>query len=198
MISAYKKILDNVVSKLESRPVLKGVHYENGNVVATDSHQLVKFSDINEDTKMNATIDLSTYLPITECNYPETDRIIPTTRTTQLIFHDPSDLTGLVSYLKACKKQVVTLSINHGELLLKEKDNAGMSYSQEVDWEGEDLELNFNASYLYNALAYLDRLHKDDRSSYNGDITVNFTSPLRPFTVEYGKMVYVVTPVRTY
>ena len=198
MISAYKKILENVVSKLDSRPVLKGVHYEKGNIVATDSHQLVKFSGINEDTEMTATIDLSTYLPITESNYPETDRIIPTDHTTQLIFHDPSELTGLVSYLKACKKQVVTLSINTEGLLLKEKDNAGMSYSQAVDWEGEELELNFTASYLYNALAYLDRLHHECFSKFDGDITINFTSPLRPFTVEYGKMVYVVTPVRIY
>lgn len=73
-----------------------------------------------------------------------------------------------------------------------------MRYSQAVDWEGKDLELNFNASYLYNALAYLDRLHHDWPSRFDGDITINFTSPLRPFTVEYGKMVYVVTPVRTY
>jgi len=197
MISAYKKILDNVVSKSDSRPVLKGVHYEKGNMVATDSHQLVLFRDVLEDTELNTTIDLSTYLPINR-DYPETDRIIPTTHTTQLAFHNLSELAGLVNYLKASKKQVVDLNIKDSGIALKLHDSAGMTYTQTVDWSGKALQISFNPGYLYNALAYLDRLYKGQPSDYDGDIVINFGSELRPFTVEYGKMVYVVTPVRTY
>ena len=197
MISAYKKILDNVVSKSDARPVLKGVHYANGDAVATDSHQLVLFKNVVEDTDMNVTIDLSTYLPINR-DYPETSRIIPTDHTTQLAFHNLSELGGLVDYLKAGKKQTVDLDIKDSEIALKLHDNAGMTYNQAVDWNGKALKISFNPSYLYNALAYLDRLNKEQPGLYSGDITINFTSELRPFTVEYGNMVYVVTPMRNY
>lgn len=197
MISAYKKMLDNVVSKSEARPVLKGVHYENGDAVATDSHQLVLFKNVVEDTELNATIDLSTYLPINR-EYPETSRIIPTKHTTQVVFHDPIEIGGMVDYLKACKKQTVDLDIQDSGLSLKLQDNAGMTYNQTADLNGEALKISFNPSYLYNALAHLDRLNKEQPGSYSGDITINFTSELRPFTVEYGNMVYVVTPVRNF
>jgi len=197
MISAYKKILDHVVSKKDSRPLLKGVHYENGNMVATDSHQLVLFKDVVEDTKLNVTIDLSTYLPINR-EYPETDRIIPTEHATQLTFYNLSELDGLVNYLKASKKQVVDMDIKDSGVALKLQVDSGMSYTQNVDWSGEDLQISFNPSYLYNALAYLDRLNKEQQGAYNGDVVINLISELRPFTVEYGKMVYVVTPVRNF
>lgn len=197
MINSYKKILDNVVSKSEARPVLKGVHYENGDVVATDSHQLVLFKNVVEDTDLNVTIDLSTYLPI-DRDYPETSRIIPTQHTTQVVFHDPSELAGVVDYLKASKKQTVDLDIKDSEIALKLHENAGMTYNQKVDWSGEALKISFNPSYLYNALAYLDRLNKEQPVSYSGGIIINFTSEFRPFTVEYGNMVYVVTPMRNF
>lgn len=197
MISAYKKILDNVVSKYDSRPVLKGVHYENGNMVATDSHQLVLFKDVVEDTNLNVTIDLSNYLPI-NMSYPETERLIPTEHTTQMVFHHLSDIKGLVDYLKASKKQFVDMTIKEQGLTIKLQDNSYMVYNQEVEFNGDDLEISFNANYLYNALAYLDRLAKEQPVEYTGDILISFNGDLRPFTVEFGKMIYLVTPVRNF
>lgn len=195
MLSAYKKILDGVVSKKENRPILKGVHYENGNMVATDSHQLVLFKDVTEDKKLNVTIDLSTYLPING-NYPETDRLIPTENTTQLVFHDLNDIKGLVDYLKASKKQLVDMTIKDQGFTLKLQDNPYMTYNQEVEWNGDELEISYNPSYLYNALAYLDRLAKEQPVEYTGDILISFNGDLRPFTVVFGNMTYLVTPVR--
>lgn len=195
MISAYKKILENVVSKKENRPVLKGVHYENGNMVATDSHRLVLFKDVTEDKKLNVTIDLSTYLPINE-NYPETERLIPTENTTQLVFHDLNDIKGLVDYLKASKKQLVDMTIKDQGFTLKLKDNPYMTYNQEVEMNGDELKVSYDPSYLYNALAYLGRLAKDQPGDYTGDVTINFNGNLRPFTIEFGKMTYLICPVR--
>ena len=197
MISAYKKILDNVVLKSDARPVLKGVHYANGNAVATDSHQLVLFKNVVENTDLNVTIDLSTYLPINR-EYPETSRIIPTDHTTQLAFHNLSEIGGIVDYLKACKKQTVDLDIKDSGFSLKVQENAGMRYNQKADWSGESLQISFNPSYLYNALAHLDRLNKEQPGSYSGDIVINFSTEIRPFTVEYGNMIYVVTPMRNF
>ena len=197
MINAYKKILDNVVLKSDSRPVLKGVHYEKGDAVATDSRQLVLFKNVVDDPDLNVTIDLSTYLPI-NIDYPETDRIIPMDHTTQIAYHNLSELDGLIDYLKACKKYTVDLDIQDSGLSLKLQDNAGMTYNQKADWSGEALKISFNPSYLYNALAYLDRLNKEQPGSYSGDVTINFSSELRPFTVEFGNMIYVVTPIRNF
>lgn len=195
MISAYKKILDGVVSKKDSRPILKGVHYQNGNMVATDSHQLVLFKDVVEDKNLNVTIDLSTYLPI-DMTYPETDRLIPTEHTTQLVFPHLNDIKGLVDYLKARNKQTVAMTINDQGLTLRLKENPYMVYNQEVEWNGEELDISYNANYLYNALAYLDRLAKEQPVEYTGDILISFNGNLQPFTVVFGNMTYLVTPVR--
>lgn len=181
--------------KKENRPVLKGVHYENGNMVATDSHRLVLFKDVTEDKKLNVTIDLSTYLPINE-NYPETERLIPTENTTQLVFHDLNDIKGLVDYLKASKKQLVDMTIKDQGFTLKLKDNPYMTYNQEVEMNGDELKVSYDPSYLYNALAYLGRLAKDQPGDYTGDVTINFNGNLRPFTIEFGKMTYLICPVR--
>lgn len=197
MLSAYKKILDGVVSKKDSRPVLKGVHYQNGNMVATDSHQLVLFKDVVEDKNLNVTIDLSNYLPI-DISYPETDRLIPTENTTQLVFHNLSDINGLVEYLKASKKQLVDMTIKDQGFTIKLQDNSYMVYNQEVEFNGDELEISFNANYLYNALAYLGRLAKDQPGDYTGDVTINFDGKLRPFTIEFGKMTYLICPVRNF
>lgn len=197
MINAYKKILDGVVLKKDSRPVLKGVHYENGNMVATDSHQLVLFKDVVDDTKLNVTIDLSTYLPI-NMDYPETDRLIPTEHTTQLVFHDLNELSSLVEYLKASKKAIVDMTIKEQGVSIKVKDNPYMTYNQEAGFNGDELDISFNANYLYNALAYLDRLAKEQPVEYTGDVTINFDGKLRPFTIEFGKMTYLICPVRKF
>lgn len=197
MISAYKKILDGVVAKKESRPILKGVHYQNGNAVATDSHQLVLFKDVTENKDLNVTVDLSTYLPI-DGNYPDTDRLIPLDNTTQLTFHSVDELAGVVDYLKAAKKQIVDMTILNDRFSLRLHDNPAMAYSQEVDQNGDTLDVSFAANYLYNALAYLERLHKEDPVNYDGDITINFNGKLRPFTIEYGKMTYLICPVRNF
>lgn len=195
MLSAYKKILDGVVSKKDSRPVLKGVHYQNGNMVATDSHQLVLFKDVVEDKSLNVTIDLSNYLPI-DIIYPDTDRLIPTEHTTQLVFHHLNDIKGLVDYLKASKKKLVDMTIKDQGFTFKLQDNPYMTYNQEVEWNGDELEISYNPSYLYNALAYLDRLAKEQPLEYTGDILISFNGDLRPFTVVFGNMTYLVTPVR--
>lgn len=195
MLSAYKKILDDVVSKKDSRPVLKGVHYQNGNMVATDSHQLVLFKDVVEDKNLNVTIDLSNYLPINR-NYPETDRLIPTEHTTQLVFHDLNELSSLVEYLKASKKAIVDMTIKEQGVNIKVKDIPYMTYNQEVEFNGDELDIRFNANYLYNALAYLGRLAKDQPGDYTGGVTLNFNGSLRPFTIEFGKMTYLICPFR--
>ena len=197
MISAYKKILDNVVSKMENRPILKGVHYENGNMVATDSHQLVLFKDVVDDKSLNVTIDLSTYLPI-NMDYPETDRLIPTEHTTQMVFHHLSDIKGLVNYLKASKKQLVDMTVKDQGFTIKLQDNPYMTYNQEVEWNGDELEISYNPSFLYNALAYLNRLAKEQPGEYKEDVVINFNGNLRPFTVVFGNMTYLVTPVRNF
>ena len=49
--SVIKKMLEEAAAKKNERPVLKCVHYENGNAIATDSHRLVKFNNINNNNQ---------------------------------------------------------------------------------------------------------------------------------------------------
>mgnify|MGYP002523772038 CR=1 FL=1 len=60
------------------------------------------------------------------------------------------------------------------------------------DLEGKNLKISFNPDYLRDAL----------RASVTDSVIMNFTQPLRPFTVNPDKddvaFVQLITPVRTY
>jgi len=84
------------------------------------------------------------------------------------------------------EKQTAKLSGKSAEIGNVEEDVAFK------DLEGKNLKISFNPDYLRDAL----------RASVTDSVIMNFTQPLRPFTVNPDKddvaFVQLITPVRTY
>ena len=212
--SVIKKMLEEAAAKKNERPVLKCVHYENGNAIATDSHRLVKFNNINNNKDFTANIDASTLLP---CNdkYPRTDFLIPSIDDSQVkLTLNVNTVDVLVGFLKDNRKAVVTFNISSrddinltdkiGEKLhIKMKE---VEYSSGGKFDGKPILLN--ASHLYESLRYITKLGKEwfnitsdnhiQQANYNEDIIITFYGHLRPIMITFLNMRYMICPCAQY
>ena len=140
------------------------------------------------------------YSRLLEGSYPDTERLIPTDSTTTVEF----DLMELSSALDrasllthAGRNNVVDLTLD------TEKQSAKLSgesteignVEEDVSFkklEGNNLKISFNPDYLRDAL----------KASVTDSVIMDFTQPLRPFTVNPDKtdinFVQLITPVRTF
>lgn len=211
--SVIKKMLEEA-TKGNSRPVLKCVHYENGGAVATDSHRLVKFNNINNNKDFTANVDASTLLP---CNdtYPRTDFLIPSIDDSQVkITLDIESIDVLVNFLKNNRKTMVTFNIGNkddikitnkiGEKLhIKTKE---VEYNIGSKFDGKPLLLS--ASYLYESLRYIPKLGKDlfnitsenhiQQTNDSNEIVITFYGHLRPILITFLNMQYIICPCVQY
>ncbi|MGX4644457.1 DNA polymerase III subunit beta [Holzapfeliella sp. JNUCC 80] len=143
---------------------------------------------------------LSFYSRLLEGTYPETDRLLPDSSTTDITFDSSKIFSALerASLLThESRNNVVRLVINpelHQVVLYGNSPEVG-NVEEILNVEtlvGESLEISFNPDYLKSAL----RAFKTDQ------ITMKFTQPLRPFTVvpkeNDGQFVQLITPVRTF
>lgn len=212
--SVIKKMLEEAAAKKNERPVLKCIHYENGGAVATDSHRLVKFNNINNNKDLTASINASTLLP---CNdkYPRTDFLIPSIDDSQVkLTLDGNAVDVLVGFLKDNRKTVVTFNISSrddinltnktGEKLHIETKNVDYNLGDQFD--GKPILLS--ASYLYESLRYITKLRKEwfnitsesnlQQVDYSDDITITFNGHLRPILITFLNMQYVIRPCARY
>lgn len=195
--TAYKKLLESVVSKQISRPILKCIHYYKGNAYATDSHQLVKinYNKDNKDNKEDVLINTETELP-EDGKYPQVDNLFPTNNqiiTTATI--DYSDAASLLVYLKAIKKEVLQLKVSDGKIEINSKSNMVTSINLK-GFTGEDLTITINALYLYNIFNAIASLGK--QYSLKEDIKINFLGKNYPVYIEYPTIKFLATPMRTF
>lgn len=144
--------------------------------------------------------NLSFYTRLLEGSYPDTDRLIPTTSTTSVEF----DLSELAKSLERAsllthesRNNVVKMSLNVDNQSVKlQGDSPELGNVEEElsfkNLQGDNLEISFNPDYLRDAL----------RASITEGVIMNFTQPLRPFTImpdkENVSFVQLITPVRTY
>lgn len=144
--------------------------------------------------------NLAFYTRLLEGSYPDTDRLIPTESMTKVEF----DLSTLARSLERAsllthesRNNVVKMTLDVDNQVVKlEGDSPEIgNVEEEVSFknlEGNNLEISFNPDYLRDAL----------RASITDSIVMNFTQPLRPFTVVPGRddvnFVQLITPVRTY
>lgn len=192
--TAYKKLLESVVSKQDSRPSLKCIHYYKGNAYATDSHQLVKIN-YGKDNKEDILIDTETGLPSYD-KYPELDNLFPSSNqiiTTAVI--DYSGVASLLVYLKANKKEVLQLKVSDGKITINSKSNM-VTTLELKEFTGEDLTITINALYLYNIFNAIASLGK--QYSLKDDIKINFLGKSSPVYIEYPTIKFLATPMRTF
>ncbi|MBD5429487.1 DNA polymerase III subunit beta [Lactobacillus sp.] len=144
--------------------------------------------------------NLAFYTRLLEGSYPDTDRLIPTESMTNVEF----DLSTLARSLERAsllthesRNNVVKMTLDVDNQVVKlEGDSPEIgNVEEEVAFkglQGNNLEISFNPDYLRDAL----------RASITDSVVMNFTQPLRPFTVIPGRddvnFTQLITPVRTY
>ena len=209
--SVVKKMLEEAAAKGNSRPVLKCIHYENGGAVATDSHRLVKFNNINNNKDFIANVDASTLLPCGD-KYPRTDFLIPSIDDSQVkITLDVETVDIVVRFLKVNRKTLLNFNISNKdninltnkigeELHIGEKD---VEYSIGGQFDGKPILLN--ATYLYESLRYITKLGKElfnitsenhiQPTNYSNGVILTFYGHLRPVLVTFLNMNYLICPL---
>ena len=193
--SIILKTLEKVVSQQESRPILQCAHYENGDIVATDGHQLVKFSGVSEDTELNMNINLLTGLPDNSI-YPKTDVLFVTEDQAETVLSFDSDrIKPVIGFLKTNKKEHITIDYSNKNKVIfsTNKDAGGMS----VDLPLQDSNIKdtnnkaiyLNATYMLNALNCIAGLKKQD------EVKIMLMESPRPFTIIFSNMQYTIAPM---
>lgn len=177
-------------------------------VPAQSMNELAKMlGDLSEDIEIQISENqilfilgnTSFYSRLLEGNYPDTERLIPQNSTTTLEINAPAFLRAIerASLLShEGRNNVVKLSMKSGTsqaTLYSNSPEVG-NVEEELTFnklEGNDLDISFNPDYMKDAL----------RSFGQSEVTLNFTMPLRPFTLvpseAQGEFIQLITPVRT-
>lgn len=140
---------------------------------------------------------ISFYTRLLEGTYPDTDRLIPTSFNTTVVF-DTANLRYAMERARllsnATQNGTVKLEIEGGVVSAHVNSPEVGRVNEELetlDVSGEDLVISFNPTYLIEAL----------KAISNEQVKISFISPIRPFTLlpnaEQEDFVQLITPVRT-
>ena len=140
---------------------------------------------------------ISFYTRLLEGTYPDTDRLIPTSFNTTVVF-DTANLRYAMERARllsnATQNGTVKLEITGGLVSAHVNSPEVGRVNEELEIlsvTGEDLVISFNPTYLIEAL----------KAIGNEQVKISFISPIRPFTLlpnaEQEDFVQLITPVRT-
>lgn len=144
--------------------------------------------------------NISFYSRLLEGNYPDTDRLLPETSTTQATFSisdlaSSLDRASLLTHESRNNVVKLTIKPSENEIIINGNSPEIGNVEESITFKavsGEELEISFNPDYLRDTL----------RASITDEIVMKFTQPLRPFTVTPEKedlsFVQLITPVRTF
>ncbi|WP_297815019.1 DNA polymerase III subunit beta [uncultured Lactobacillus sp.] len=189
---------------------------ENGPEVKSNlvipGNSLVEFSRIIGEKDPEITVNpgdnqvlfnignIAFYSRLLEGSYPDTDRLIPTSSTTEVEFDLSTlsrslDRASLLTHESRNNVVKLNLDTDKQSVILRGQSAEIGNVEEEIPFKnlaGESLEIAFNPDYLRDAL----------RASITDSIVMKFTQPLRPFTVTPAKddvdFTQLITPVRTF
>lgn len=137
------------------------------------------------------------YSRLLEGNYPDTNRLIPTSFNTEITFSVPTFLAAIerASLLShEGRNNIVRLAIADNSVILYGNSPEIGKVEEELVYEkvsGDPLEISFNPDYMQDAL----------RAFGDMSIKIQFISAIRPFTLEPSEgdvsFIQLITPVRT-
>lgn len=146
--------------------------------------------------------NLIIYSRLLEGNYPDTERLIPTESTTEIVvdsfkFLAAIDRASLIAHQG--KNNAVQLKIENKKVQLSVISNERGQVNEEIDTKsfiGEDIKISFNPDYMKEAL----------RSFGNTDINIGFQSSVRPLLLTsaeknnelHDELLQLLTPIRTH
>ncbi|MGG5314441.1 DNA polymerase III subunit beta [Enterococcus sp. AZ072] len=162
----------------------------------TDEEAEVEIS-IMENQVLFKTPTMYFYSRLLEGNYPDTNRLIPTSFNTEITFSVPTLLAAIerASLLShEGRNNIVRLAIESDSVILYGNSPEIGKVEEELAYEkvtGDPLEISFNPDYMKDAL----------RAFGDMSMTIRFISPIRPFTLEPSEgevsFIQLITPVRT-
>lgn len=152
---------------------------------------------IAENQILFKTEDTHFYSRLLEGNYPDTDRLIPETSSTQITL-DAQVLLGAVERASLLshegKNNVVKLSVSKDEIEITGNSPEVGRVNENVSFkniDGEEMEISFNPDYLKAALNTFGPV----------EITLKLISTLRPFVLvpsdDNREFIQLITPIRT-
>lgn len=162
----------------------------------TNEEEMVEIS-IMENQVLFKTQNMYFYSRLLEGNYPDTNRLIPTSFNTEIEFYVPEllsaiDRASLLSH--EGRNNIVRLAIDSDSVVLYGNSPEIGKVEEPLNYEkvtGDPLEISFNPDYMKDAL----------RAFGDMNITVKFISAIRPFTLEPTEtgvdFIQLITPVRT-
>lgn len=162
----------------------------------TNEEEMVEIS-IMENQVLFKTENMYFYSRLLEGNYPDTNRLIPTSFNTEIDFYVPEllsaiDRASLLSH--EGRNNIVRLAIASDSVVLYGNSPEIGKVEEPLNYEkvtGDPLEISFNPDYMKDAL----------RAFGDMNITVKFISAIRPFTLEPTEtdldFIQLITPVRT-
>lgn len=193
------KHLKRTASNMETRPILKCVHFDtDGSISVTDSHRLLRINKFHEhEQEFNQDL---TSMRLLDGPYPDTKRLIPTEFTTEITI----SLSVLIRVMKALgtsAAETVKWSLKENKIVFSNQSDKiyygePIEISANAKIEGEQFDITFMAKYVKECCEFF----MDAKERYAvDDVTIKMTSPLRPvvFTIDESKYIYLVTPVRT-
>ncbi|MFL2135814.1 DNA polymerase III subunit beta [Ruoffia sp. FAM 24228] len=146
--------------------------------------------------------NLTIYSRLLEGNYPDTDRLLPSSHTTEIVlnadqFLHAIDRASLMSHQG--KNNVVQLDITEDNIDLSVQGSSLGSANESISAKsitGEPIKISFNPDYMKDAL----------RSFSGVDINVGFTSSVRPLLISAleksetpnNELLQLLTPIRTH
>lgn len=197
--AGIEKCLKNIIKNVSpTRPILQCAHFENGNIIATDSHQLVRFRDAVPE-KLSFNLNLTNFR-FDDGIYPDTGELIPQNFATEFEI-SAEKAVELIPLVKALPKEfenVIKMSANEEKVILETEMLDGSNIKQKLSinvekFSGRKQSMCFKSSLLVNTLESVKELKEF------GNVKFKLQgSPLRPFLMVYKNMDYLLTQVRTF
>ncbi len=142
------------------------------------------------------------YSRLLEGNYPDTNRLIPTSSSTDIvvnseIFHQALDRASLISHQG--KNNVVLLNIIDGSVELTVSGNERGQVFEKINTKsvtGEDLQISFNPDYMKEALRSFGEI--DVKVQFQTAVHPMLISSEEPSDIPHNELLQLLTPIRTH
>lgn len=198
---AFKNIAKTAT---EARPSLQCLHVDkSGFAVVTDSHRLLKIDNYNDsqDNTTEYNLNLLNFQLCNDLNYPETNRLIPTTFDFNWSFSD-GVVTTLATFLKPFKVKknyddTSLITITHKDNYITFTAASGATITVECSegdnensGNGDKMEIVIQGGYLSQAFEFF--------NDYGYGVSIGYNGDLRPLLLKSGDAIYLITPVRKF
>lgn len=193
-------------SKNNDREVLNYLYCDGEYLITTNGFTLIRINKNNvHDLPATGTFYYDMYKKEvvqddSKLKYPNVERLFPdwSNTTVKLNSNELKEIRKSLDVIIKENKEdkikncITNLNINKNTFTLSNKESCFKSDNYII--EGDSLEINFNGSFLKNALMTINKLKNINNNDY---LTMEFTGRLRPiFFNQKGVYDIIITPVR--